>query len=111
MKFLAVAARRDGFIRLSMSVQKKRDSRAGESHCPYGQCYGICSATVGCCQDSDCPATAEIPAICQNGHCSCGEGYKVCDGWCVPDDPGACCVDADCGAGRTCGAGVCWPGK
>ena len=49
--------------------------------------------------------SACIGGLCNGGGCACFNGFKACQGRCIPDDQ--CCTSADCGSGGTCQSGTC----
>lgn len=97
---------------------------SGTGECDGSSCYVACSAPTprpcagtricvannhpACCSNSDCdqPPSSNRSAACDNNVCSypCSDGYRECNGACLPEAAPACCTSSDCTGGNTCNA-------
>jgi hypothetical protein len=79
--------------------KRKRKHRSCKKNCASKTCGPDgCGGRCGACG---------MGAGCVDGTCLCLEGFRSCQGGCIPAS--LCCLDANCPAGtnQTCQAGIC----
>lgn len=65
--------------------------------CPRALCGDqFCPSESDCCTSADC---SDVTWSCTSHSCVCPGGVGCNDGYCRPDEPGACCEPVDCGSG------------